>query len=253
MSMNPSNDSTENCLIKSPVLGSLQKPLSALAFNFGEYTSRTSFKLSEVAFLASPNEQNPNHPKAKKVNVLVAPSNFLALKELYEQIPGVEAHPFKLHPNDLNVSTMLTLMSVDNSQSQPLYLATVTKVLRQMATESSAGFDYLKFRRLLRMAKLDKKQVEFLNQRLDLLESFLDLKEETTKPEFKAGEITIIDLSCPFLDASTACVLFKIGMGIYLDSDPSTGKLIVLDEAHKVSFFHFISCLAGRKLTCYSI
>jgi hypothetical protein len=219
------------------MLGLLQKPLSALVFNFAEYSSRSNFRPSEVAFLASPNQQNPNHPRARKVNILVSPSNYVALADLYGQIPGVVVHPFKLHPNDLNISIMLTLMSVDNSQNPPLYLGTVTKVLRQMATESSTGFDYPRFRRLLDEAGLDRKQVDFLNQRLDLLESFLDLKNKTTRPTFKAGEITIIDLSCPFLDASTACVLFKIGMGIYLDSDPSTGKLIVLDEAHKASDF----------------
>lgn len=217
-------------------------------FNFAEYSSRSNFRPSEVAFLASPSQQNSNHPRASKVNILVSPSNYIALAELYGQITGVVVRPFKLHPSDLNISIMLTLMSVDSTSNPPLYLGTVTKILRQMATESSHGFDYVKFRRILDKSGLDSKQVPFLHQRLDLLESFLDLKNETTKPEFKAGEITIIDLSCPFLDASTACVLFKVGMEIYLDSDPATGKLIVLDEAHKVSylFFYYTITSEGR-------
>lgn len=128
-------------------------------------------------------------------------------------------------------------MAVDNTQTPPPYRGTVTKILRQMATESAGYVDYGTFRQLLLEAELDKKQLYFLEQRLDLLESFLDLVGETSRPSFNAGEITIIDLSCRFLDSSTACVLFKIGMGIYLDSDAERGKLIVLDEAHKVKFY----------------
>ncbi|KAI9686251.1 MAG: hypothetical protein M1822_003907 [Bathelium mastoideum] len=41
-----------------------------------------------------------------------------------------------------------------------------------------------------------------------------------------------MDMSCPFVDANTACVLFSIGLQNYLRSRAS-GKLIVLDEAHK--------------------
>lgn len=125
-------------------------------------------------------------------------------------------------------------MSVSQTQAAPLYMGIVTKILRTMASESGDSFKYPEFRRRLDEAGLDKKQEEFLNQRLDLLESFLDLDGSTASTDFPGGEITIIDLSCPFVDASTACVLFKIGMGLYLESDPNTGKVIVLDEAHKV-------------------
>jgi hypothetical protein len=135
-----------------------------------------------------------------------------------------------------NIATMLTLMSVDHTQAAPLYLGTVTKVLREMAAQSSGSFIYPEFRRRLDEAGFDRKQLDFLNQRLDLLESFMDLEGATTNPTFNAGEITIIDLSCPFLDASTACVLFKIGIDMYLSSDAATGKVIVLDEAHKVCY-----------------
>ncbi|KAE9375761.1 hypothetical protein N431DRAFT_403720 [Stipitochalara longipes BDJ] len=223
----------ENCLITSPVLGVLQKPLSALVFNFAEYCSGSSFRPCELAFLASPGSQIPSHLGVKKVNVLVSPSNYLSLKGLYTQIPGVTVQPFKLRPKDLNISTMLTLMSVNQTQAAPLYMGTVTKILRNMASKTAEAFNYPEFRRQLDDAGLDRKQEEFLNQRLDLLESFLDLDGSTTSPTFAAGEVNIIDLSCPFMDASTACVLFKVGMGLYLESDSTVGKIIVLDEAHK--------------------
>lgn len=233
------NSLTENCLIPSSVLGILQKPLSALVFNFAEYTSGSSFRPCELAFLASPGSELPSHLRVKKINIFVSPSNYLSLKALYTQIPGVTVHPFLLHPKELNISTMLTLMSVDQTQATPLYMGIVTSILRKMASKTAGAFNYPEFRRQLDGAGLDRKQRDFLDQRLELLESFLDLDNSTTGLKFAAGEVSIIDLSCPFMDASTACVLFKVAMGLYLESDSTVGKVIVLDEAHKV-------CIAPR-------
>ncbi len=210
-----------------------------MIFNLTDYASASSFRPCELAFLASPNSQVRGHFGVKKVNVLVSPSNYLPLKALYTQIPGVTVQPFMLRPRDLNISTMLTLMSVNQTQAAPLYMAIVTKILRNIASKGTDAFNYPEFRRQLDDAGFDKKQEEFLNQRLDLLESFLDLDGSTTSPSFAVGELNIIDLSCPFMDASTACVLFKVGMGLYLESDSAIGKVIVLDEAHKV-------CIAPR-------
>lgn len=205
-----------------------------MVFNFAEYASGSTFRPCELAFLASPSSRLPGRLSVKNVNVLVSPSNYLPLKALYEQIPGVKVQPFMLRPKDLNISIMLTLMAVDQTHAAPLYMGVVTKILRNMASKTAESFNYPEFRRRLDDAGLDRKQVEFLNQRLDLLESFLDLNGSTTNSNFAAGEITVIDLSCPFVDSSTACVLFKIGMDLYLESDPTIGKVIVLDEAHKV-------------------
>jgi hypothetical protein len=156
------------------------------------------------------------------------------------QIPAVTVRPFKLRPRDLNIGTMLTLMSIDQSQAAPLYMGQVTKVLRDMASESSGNFNYRVFRRRLDDLDLDRKQIGFLDQRLDLLESFLDLEDSTASPAFEAGGVTIIDLSCPFVDANMACILFKIGMGMYLESSSTTGKVIAVDEAHKVYFLPMV-------------
>ncbi|PQE28768.1 P-loop containing nucleoside triphosphate hydrolase protein [Rutstroemia sp. NJR-2017a WRK4] len=71
-----------------------------------------------------------------------------------------------------------------------------------------------------------------LELRLGLLESFLDLKDECPIPTFEQGEITIMDLSCPFVDTNTACILFNLGLKQYMQSS-SSGKMVVLDEAHK--------------------
>ena len=72
-----------------------------------------------------------------------------------------------------------------------------------------------------------------LKMRTNLLESFLDLDGTTSVPDFRPGDITIIDLSDPFLTPSTACILFKLALEQFLQSSAS-GKMVVLDEAHKV-------------------
>jgi hypothetical protein len=224
----------ENCLIRSMALGVLQKPLSALVFHFAEFTSRLNFKPSEAAFLALPSSRVSNRPSVASVTVLVSPSNYLNLRASYESIPGVVVHPFRLHPKDLNINVMLRLMSIDETHGAPLYMSQVTKILREMASESTGNLDYMVFKRRLDEVDFDRRQREFLDQRLNLLESFLDLGGSTASPAFKAGGITIIDLSCPFVDTNTACVLFQICMSMYLESSSAAGKLIVVDEAHKV-------------------
>lgn len=131
---------------------------------------------------------------------------------------------------------MLTLMSVDQTEAAPLYIGQITRILREIATASAGEFDYLKFKEAIEACDLTPIQRVSLQQRLDLLESFLDLDNSAVDYSFEAGSITIIDLSCPFVDANTACVLFNICIGMYLGLHPTVGKLIAIDEAHKVRF-----------------
>jgi len=152
---------------------------------------------------------------------------------MYSQIPNVQIRPLRLQPRHLNISTMLSLMSLGKNDTVPLYMAQVTKVLREMAIHSRGSFDYLEFRARLDALPLDRLQTFFLDQRLDLLDSFLDLKGESSGNYFLDGGVTILDLSCPFMDQSTACILFRVAIDLFLHAHPSRGKMIVADEAHK--------------------
>jgi hypothetical protein len=218
------------------MLGSLPKPLSALVFHFGQYASRLTFQPCEAAFLAYPHPLFREYPGVSSVNILAAPSNYHNLSALYTQIPGVKVRPFKLASKDLNISSMLALMSVDQTEAPPLYMGQITRILREVAASSVEDFNYASFKTAIRSCRFSKAQKAPLQQRLVLLESFLDLEGSDLDHNFEAGSITIIDLSCPFVDANTACVLFNIYMGIYLQSDPAVGKIIAVDEAHKVCF-----------------
>ena len=53
--------------------------------------------------------------------------------------------------------------------------------------------------------------------------------------DFKAGELTIVDLSCPFVEEGAACALFNICLSLFLEGRQDNGRLVALDEAHKVS------------------
>ncbi|EKG14252.1 Rhodanese-like protein [Macrophomina phaseolina MS6] len=186
----------ENFLIPFPMLGVLHRPLSALAFHYAEHTSSSTFRPSELAACLS--------------------IELPFLEDLIFQDPRC-----------------VPLMSVNQDQTPPLYISQVTNILRQMSATGTGEFEYASFRQRLRDAEFDRKQRAYLDQRLDLLESFLDLSGKSRQPEFTGGQLTVIDLSCPFMDDNTACVLFRAAMSMFLDSEGSPGKVIVVDEAHK--------------------
>ncbi|PVH99938.1 hypothetical protein DM02DRAFT_528010 [Periconia macrospinosa] len=222
----------ENCLVPSKNVGILKKPLSALVFSYGQFTGDgTGFNISEAALLGAPSPHFGN-AHVKKINVLVCETNLLRIRKYYERLPNVTVSCFKLDPRNLDVDLMLTLMNVDESGSVPLYMASVLQIIRRIAT-TSVNFDFGVFKQALKSQRFTPDQQNMLDMRLNLLESFLDLNgtyRENMK--FKPGEITIMDLSCPFVDVNTACIMFKCGLQRYLQSQ-TCGKLVVLDEAHK--------------------
>lgn len=105
-------------------------------------------------------------------------------------------------------------------------------------------------------AKFNAAQIAGLEQRLSLLTAFLAEASPALKtakkpnkiqsPRFRAGQITIIDLSDPFLDTASACGLFEIIVRQFIRADVATGKVLVVDEAHKVRRLcsYFISSVA---------
>lgn len=207
---------------------------------------------SETAFLGSVLPEFTKYCNHKiPLRVLASPSNFHNLERMYSQIPSVETRPFRLLPHHLNISAMLLLMNQGNDTNPPLYMTQITKVLRDMAIESRGNFDYFDFRRRLELLGLVRLQSQFLDQRLDLLESYLNLNRNrgtgSAEDYFVDGGVTILDLSCPFMDQNTACILFQIAIDLFLHAHPSRGKLIVADEAHK--FMSASNAPAARSLT----
>lgn len=224
----------ENALNATPQLGRLQAPTSALVFSYGEFSNGgAGFTVSEAAYLAAPNKIAAAH-RVKKVTVLTSPSH-PTIRRHYQEIAGAEIIPFKLKAQSLDISTLLTLMAINEKVQVPLYMTRVESILRKIATESEKGvFDYDLFKEKLALESFDPKQLNMLEMRLGLLESCLDTSGTAPEPKFRPGEVTIIDLSDPFVTPNTACILFKLCLERFMQSR-SSGKMVVLDEAHKAS------------------
>lgn len=230
---------TTSCMLENALVpindgkfASFLTPLSAMVFAYDDFTGDgTGFNISEATSLAASRPELPRHYRAQKVTVLVSPSN-PSITALYKKKPNVTVIPFKIDPASLTVNTILKLMAVDESGKMPLYLATLTRILREINVQFGGKFSYKAFKDKIAQYQFDPTQRCMLQLRLDLLESFLDLQGNAPQPKFKPGEITIMDMSCPFVNANTACILFKIGLEHYLASN-IPGKMVVLDEAHK--------------------
>ena len=109
----------ESCLLPSPV-SELSKPLAAMVFHYDHFTSHNGSQVCEAAYLCS---------SGIPVRVLVSATNYWAMKEVYQNLPGVPANrmpeviPLRFKEQQLNVSRMLNLMAVNkNDGPMPLYI-----------------------------------------------------------------------------------------------------------------------------------
>lgn len=152
-----------------------------------------------------------------------------------------------------------------------------------MAVESrgAPGLDYDAFRKKVDAEAFTGQQIAPLKLRLELLESFMNRSSKTeegqqapTFPDtkagrqarskwfvqkaqersiekqsadrvwdFKPGTLTIVYLSCPFVDESSACALFGICLDLFLESRNTASRIVALDEAHKVEIAFPTPCI----------
>lgn len=230
----------ENALMGDGHLGPNPNPLASILFHYDKHAGQPAGQICEAAYLAS---------HGVDVEIFVSPSNLWAMQELYN-LPGIskekqpKVRPLLLRDNQINIANMRALMAIDGHDGKsPLYMAVVNKILRNMAIdgEGAVGFDYGAFKQAVAASQLSSSQSEHLNMRLQLLESFLHrsakiLLQQTAGEGFtpRPGGLTIIDLSCPFVTPSDACMLFSICLSLFLGSRSTHSLLIALDEAHKV-------------------
>ncbi|RDX53604.1 hypothetical protein OH76DRAFT_1479404 [Lentinus brumalis] len=88
------------------------------------------------------------------------------------------------------------------------------------------------------MAEFNPNQKIALEQHLVLLKTFVETSAARVKPRFKEGQLTIVDLSDPFVDPGSACSLFEIITCMFVRAEVDTGKVLVVDEAHKYLSVH---------------
>lgn len=238
----------ENALIENDQISRLPHPLAAMVFHYDNYANTTGGQVCEAAYLCS---------SGIPVTVLVSPSNIWAMMDLYANLPGLPSGcprpkvlPLYLSQDLLDISTMLKLMSIDPSADNiPLYMETVMSILREMAMEGkgAGAFSYTEFRNRLDAVTWAPGQLVPLSLRLQLLDSFLRPTQftKTSRPapakeniwSFEPGTLTIVDLSDPFVNSNDACSLFSICLSLFLEDRGNCGRVIAMDEAHKVRVY----------------
>ncbi|KAI0598880.1 hypothetical protein F4775DRAFT_553434 [Biscogniauxia sp. FL1348] len=67
----------------------------------------------------------------------------------------------------------------------------------------------------------------------DVFEELESKMARGTDWTLKAGELIIVDLSCPTITSAAASSLFNICLSIFLAQETSIGRVVALDEAHK--------------------
>ena len=155
-----------------------------------------------------------------------------------------------------------------------------------MKNQDTSGLNYEEFKKRVDLEAFNEGQKAMLNSRLDLLESFMfqtqklgfatikkvkPMFDNTKKGKekertwergqdelrraqiaktniwsFEPGSLTIVDLSCPFVDESAACALFNICLALFLEERGNAGRIVALDEAHKVSLSSMFARNAGE-------
>ena len=109
--------------------------------------------------------------------------------------------------------------------------------MKSILRDLGERYSYQAFRDILEEKRKDfnPAQKAGLKQRMALLESFLSKnKLNVPKQRFAAGKLSIFDLSDPFIDSGSACGIFEIIIRLFVRAEVGTGKVIVVDEAHKV-------------------
>ncbi|KAG1732028.1 uncharacterized protein EDB91DRAFT_1251964 [Suillus paluster] len=242
----------ENMLIpKLREIGSLQQPLAGLVLHFGE--GGAGSLPSEAAWVGVPTTEGVRTPK---VRVFVSRSSLNTMKAVYAPLgKNVDVVPLLFNETELDAQAFLSMMAVGSSDSAPLYIQIVLSILRDLGET----FTYGKFMMRLEGAKgnFNPAQIAGLEQRLALLNSFMEPNRpeptafgsksyanisrprsnvtapKSTRRRFGAGELTIVDLSDPFIDPGSACGLFEIVTRLFVRAEVETGKVLVVDEAHK--------------------
>ncbi|KAG8885148.1 hypothetical protein FRB97_001966 [Tulasnella sp. 331] len=206
-------------------LGTLNKQLSGLVLHYGE---NGGSQVCEAAYQCLATDTRVQLPAVK---VYVSPSQITTMKKLYAGVFGnrVEVIPLKFAHCELDAQAFLSMMCVNSGAEPPLYVQIILSLLREMGEK----FTYAKFKTKLEAEKksFNPMQLSGLQQRMALLEGFL--QPHLAAARFRRGRITIVDLTDPFIDPASACSIFEIVTRLFVRSDVGTGKVLVLDEAHK--------------------
>ncbi|PFH52524.1 hypothetical protein AMATHDRAFT_1931 [Amanita thiersii Skay4041] len=217
----------ENMLVSNcKQIGTLVMPLAGLVLHYGE--GGPDARPSEAAYVGIPKLKGISVPR---VRIYVPKSSLNTMKHVYAPLgENIKVKPLLLEEHELDAEAFLTMMAVGSLDTAPLYMQIVLSLLRDLGE----NFTISNFRKELKERKgsFNPAQLAGLEQRMTLLNAFL-ATSTTSSPRFSSGQLTIIDLSDPFIDPASACSLFEIIVRLFIRVDVKTGKVLLVDEAHK--------------------
>ncbi|EPQ59354.1 hypothetical protein GLOTRDRAFT_136242 [Gloeophyllum trabeum ATCC 11539] len=185
-----------------PQIGSLEKELSGLVLHFGD--GGVNSRPCEAAWLGVSDVSGVTPPPA-----IYRPlgSNVTVQALLFKQ-------------SELDAEAFLSMMAVESSDSAPLYVQVILSILRDLGENFTA--DDFKKRLEEHKRNWNPAQLACLEQRMALMKTFTASEKDVKSRR-----------PLPFIDAASACGIFEITTRLFLRSDVGTGKVLVVDEAHK--------------------
>ncbi|KAH9951841.1 hypothetical protein B0H21DRAFT_717813 [Amylocystis lapponica] len=208
-------------------IGATEKALSGLVLHLGE--GGLGSRPSEAAWLAIAKAGGVRTPN---VRVYVSNSSLQTMRAVYAPLgKKVQVEPLLFSEDELDAEALLSMMAVGSSDSAPLYVQTIMSTLRDLGE----NFTYAAFMRRLDdcKEKWNPAQVAGFEQRMALVKAFVDQDMRHGSARFAKGQLTIVDLTDKFIDPAAACGLFEIVVRMFVRAEVGTGKLLVVDEAHK--------------------
>ncbi|KAH7101553.1 hypothetical protein BKA62DRAFT_703329 [Auriculariales sp. MPI-PUGE-AT-0066] len=218
----------ENALLVDDRLATSQNHLQ----DFFHFDEEDGDRACEAAYLGTSLDDSDNGGHGRRITVLASAINIANRQRTYGSLKNVNVQPLLLGEADITAHRLLALMgwSEENADKLPLYMHTILQIVREMGAEA---FSYSDFKERVAAEKFDKKQSLMLGHRLRILDGFVSPKSRAIKSYFAPGEMVLVDLTDPFLDGAMASILFDIVLSSFMGWKSSSGKIVVLDEAHK--------------------
>ncbi|KAG7008725.1 hypothetical protein G7Y79_00004g013090 [Physcia stellaris] len=254
-------------------LGKLPAPLAGIVFHYDRFTGLSGNQICEAAYLCSkgiPVKVLVSPASFKKMQKLY--SNLRDVpKHLQPAVHPMLIE--QKHLDAARMLKLMAVEGTDGTRPLYMEVVCRVLRQIAMASQGGDGFNFTKFQHRLQLEEFNPAQQAMLETRLELLKDFIQpdtdpqlLKKASIKPQFskdkkgkedertwennehykrqaamiladswsfKPGSLTIVDLSCPFVDEKTACDLFEMCLTIFLETRGDVGGIVALDEAHK--------------------
>jgi hypothetical protein len=222
----------EMSLLNIPKLNSLTIPFSVIVFH---YSNDESYKPEYISLKQANNEKSDLEALAGKLGVspqgikeaiIIVPPNKIDKRK--EEYTGLEVHPLRFNPAELDMEDWLNLMAAPRASSQSLYIEELERLLKKLKAEGNINVTALNEE--IKKSSLNGPQKKLATTRLGIAEQYM-LENSTLEQLIKPGRLTLLDLRDEMLESDKAMILCLIALKLF--SKVNINKLIILDEAHK--------------------